>query len=304
MIIIRGSSNIGASLKLPVLTMGNFDGVHLGHQRIFKEVVSRAKKIKGTSVVYTYSPHPVKIMAPKVAPKLLQTEGQKLAMIESLGLDVAVIETFTPEFAKLTAKEFFDEIVLKRICPKLIVIGYDFTFGVHRSGTVETLEKMAAKKGVEIVILDAMFLGETLLSSTQVRSYIAEGKMEEANLMLGRPYSLIGTVVKGRGIGGKIGYHTANMAVENELIPMTGVYVTGTFGQMSVTNIGYNPTFGGTTLTVETHIPGFSGDLNGKPMEVLFYKRIRGEKVFKDQDALKKQIDLDVVEARKFYEKI
>lgn len=301
--VVRESQDIKMPFKAVVLTMGNFDGVHLGHQRIFKEVADRALRVNGTSVVYTYDPHPVKVVAPNAAPSLIQTEAQKLSLIESYGIDICIVEKFTPEFAKLTAKEFFDEVVLERLAPKCIIVGYDFTFGIHRSGTVEMLERLAPKNNIELVVVEAMFLEETLLSSTQVRTYISRGRIEEANAMLGRPCSLVGKVVKGRGIGGKIGFHTANIEIENELIPLTGVYVTKTLGKRSVTNIGYNPTFGGTNLTVETHILDFSGDLCGRQLEVEFYKRLRAEKVFKNVEDLRHQIECDVKEARA-YEKI
>ena len=284
-----------------VFTMGNFDGVHLGHQKILKQLVKAAHKIGGSSVVYTFHPHPAKVMAPEVNLKLLQTQRQKMKAIKDCAVDTCIVEPFTPDFAKMSPQEFFDRVILKRIKPKQIIVGHDLTFGWHRQGTVELLEDLCRKHGIGIEIVEPVFLDEMLISSTQIRKFVSEGMVEMAAKMLGRPFTLEGKVIKGRGIGEEINCHTANLEVENEIIPKSGVYITKTLDLASVTNIGYNPTFGGSTLSVETHILNFSKDIYGKKLEICFYKRLRAERIFKNKDLLKGQIEKDIAEAKNFF---
>lgn len=301
--IIHGSSKIKTKIKRPVLTIGNFDGVHLGHQEIFKRVTTKTDKIHGTAVVYTFEPHPVRTVAPSASPKLLQTFKQKTSEIKACEIDLCIVEEFTQKFAKLSPEEFFEKIILKRIHPVHIVVGHDLTFGKHRLGTVELLEALCKKHGVGIDVVDAVFLHEILISSTQIRNFVAKGEVDMAGKLLGRPYAISGCVIKGRGIGKELGFHTANLDVENELVPLTGVYVTKTMDKFSVTNIGYNPTFGGTKISTETHILNFSQKLYGKKIEVMFYKRLRDEMTFENPSALKKQVNADIERAENFFQK-
>jgi len=301
--VVKGTRNLPKVLSPAVLTIGNFDGVHLGHQEIFRRVKMQAKGLKGTSAVYTFDPHPAKVIVPGDSPRLIMTTRQKISAIESCGIDICVIEDFTQELAKMSAEDFFDRIVIETISPKKIVVGHDLTFGRHRLGTTELLDKLCKKHGIGLEIVEAQLLGEVLLSSTHIRELIGRGSVDAARKMLGRPFALEGKVVHGRGIGGQIGIHTANITVENELIPHAGVYVTRAMGKRSVTNIGYNPTFGGSTLTVETHILNFDGDIYGKAIEIEFFKRLRAEMVFKRPEALKKQIENDIKTAVDFFNK-
>lgn len=297
--VLQGSGPISAKIFKPVLTLGNFDGVHLGHRKIFKDVVSRAKKIGGSAVVYTYEPHPAKVVAPVSGLKLLQTKVQKLSALEDAGIDICILESFTKKFAMMSPKKFFDKIILRNIKPLEIVIGYDFTFGQKRAGTVELLEKLCVQNSIKFKLVGAKFCGNTLISSTQIRKFVSQGDMLGACKLLGRPYSIVGKVVKGRGIGRELGIHTANLKVLNELLPQPGVYATKVKERVAVTNIGFNPTFGGGSLSVETHIIGFKGTLYGKMIEVEFYKRLRDEKMFASIEALKEQIKSDIKEALK-----
>lgn len=287
--------------KPVVLTIGNFDGVHLGHQVILKKLVAAARKARGVAVAYTFDPHPVKTIAPKACPKLLQTEEQKLASLKKCGVDIVVIEPFTHEFARISPKRFFQSIILKRLKPEQMMIGYDLTFGKHRLGDTKSLEEMCGRAGILIDIIHPVFLGENLLSSTQVRSLVAAGNMETAAKMLSRPFALEGKVVRGLGIGKVLGFHTANIVPENELLPPEGVYITKTLGHVSVTNIGNNPTFGGRSLSIETHILNFHRKIYGRKIEVQFYKRLRDELTFGNPLDLKRQIESDINTAKRFF---
>ncbi|MBI2092880.1 MAG: bifunctional riboflavin kinase/FAD synthetase [Deltaproteobacteria bacterium] len=298
---IYGSGKLKCRIKRPILTIGNFDGIHLGHMEIFKRLVKAAKKVRGTSVVYTFAPHPAKSMVPDAPPLLLQTEKQKMGALACAKLDLCIIEPFTKSFSLLKADEFFGRIVLKRIKPVEIIAGHDLTFGRHRAGTVELLRELCLKHNIKFGIVKPFFRNETLISSTIIRKSLMSGDVETANKMLGRPYSLAGTVVKGRGLGAEIGFHTANLKTENELIPLRGVYITKTLAHISITNIGYNPTFGGGNLSIETHILNFNGLLYGKTIEIEFYKRLRDEKIFDSPLALSNQIKKDIANAKRYF---
>ena len=299
--IIEGSHNIKSLVKKPVLTIGNFDGVHLGHQMIFKKMAGAAKKIGGQSVVYTFEPHPSRAVAPDVCPRLIQTTDQKMKSIAEHKINICIIEPFTMTFSHLSPKKFFDKIILKKIAPSYIIVGYDLTFGRKRMGTLEVLESLCKSNRINLSVVGAKFLGGVLISSTQIRNYISTGLIDKANKMLGHPFALSGKVVHGRGLGETLGFHTANIEPDNELIPLKGVYITKTLGHTSVTNIGFNPTFGGKDLTVETHILNFSKKLYGKSIEIMFYKRLRDEIMFESPLLLAKQIEADIYEAKKYF---
>lgn len=307
--VVEGSNNICKTYRYPVITFGNFDGVHKGHQKILEKVIAIAKANHGTSILYTFDPHPVKILAPDLTPHLLQTKDQKISFLGTLGLDLLIVEPFNKKLAALTAELFFKKILIKNIQPKEIVVGYDFTFGLHRSGKIEDLERMASLEGIKVHVVDAIFHRNSLLSSTHIRHFIETGNLKSAKEMLGRPYSIEGTVIKGRGIGAELGFHTANLKPDNELLPPPGVYITktaikgGTKEFKSITNIGYNPTFGGTKLSVETYLLDFKGSLLGKHLKLEFLDKIRREMTFETMESLRDQIAEDVSKTREYYEK-
>lgn len=305
--IVKGSLHFRTASKYPVVTLGNYDGVHKGHQKIVKATVKAAKAHRGKSILYTFYPHPARFLSPELAPRMLQTMEQKAEMLEGLGLDIMMVEPFTKALSKLSAVEFFKKILVERIGAKEIIVGYDFTFGAHRSGSIDDLQRLSASHGIRFHVVEAVFSKESLLSSTHIRKLVEKGEMESAEDMLGRPYALSGKVIRGRGIGKELGFRTANLKTANELIPPPGVYITETmFGKKihrSATNIGYNPTFGGTELTIETYVLDFKGNLLGKKMEVLFHKKIRREMTFESVDDLRAQIARDVEQARNYHEK-
>lgn len=294
------------------IALGNFDGVHKGHQVILKGLVATAKKRGWTRCVYTFDPHPAKILAPKTAPLLLQTLKQKRKALEELGIQRVVVEKFDSKFSSLSPKQFFTDILVKKLGAKAVWVGYDFTFGVKRSGSVALLKKFCDEKKIALHVTRAQFQKNTLVSSSQIRNLVLQGKVDQATGLLGRPFALCGTVVKGHGIGGKLGLHTANLEVENELLPKIGIYITRTTLHASrftkhwpsATSVGFNPTFPGKGFSVETHLIGFEGNLRGKKIEVEFLKWLRDELAFPNAETLATQIKKDIEETLKFYETI
>lgn len=315
MIQIRGSKNL--NLEKPVIVaMGNFDGVHLAHQKIISIAVSEAKNQGLESLVYTFDPHPAKILSPDGCPPLLQTIEQRIASIKNLGADICVVEEFDLNFARLKPEDFLNDIIVNRLKAKGIVIGYDFTFGEHRHGTSQWLLKAAGTSGIKIEIVEAQFLGDTLLSSTNIRQLIRQGHVADAALLLDRAYEIEGEVVKGRGIGASLGAHTANIKPANELIPADGVYFTTTrlnepgFARSkiknfqskddfrSVTSIGTNPTFHKAPFSIETHLIDADVNAIGMIATIKFLDKMRDQVSFASSQELKNQIKKDIDNAK------
>ena len=307
--IIEGSENFPEEAKGAALALGNFDGVHLGHKALIAKIEETKRTDRARSAVYTFEPHPVKILSPSQCPRLLTTLEQKLELLEDCGVDIAVVEPFTADLAKLTAERFFEEILLGRVAPRAIVAGYDFTFGLHREGTIETLEEMGRTCGVDVTIVPAVFAGETLVSSTVIRMMVAEGDIEGAAQLLGRNYSIAGKVVPGRGLGTSLSARTANIEPINEIIPNDGVYVTlaqvegGADPMPSVTSIGDNPTFPDARFSIETHILDEEMELLGRKMTIHFIAFMRETLRFATIEELKAQIGRDVEGAREYHSK-
>jgi riboflavin kinase / FMN adenylyltransferase len=301
--IFRSSKEAHGKLKRPVLALGNFDGVHLAHQKMFSLTRELAKKMKGTPSAYTFDPHPAKILSPESSPPLITTLRQKIELIEKNKIQGLILEPFSLSFAKLSPEEFFEKILYRQLGVVGVVAGYDFTFGARRAGTVETLEKLCRQYNMAYRILEAFLLGEALVSSTQVRNLIRAGEMERAAALLGRPFEIMGVIVRGEGVGSTLGFPTANILVENEILPPAGVYVTrarlGFRSYPSVTNIGYRPTFGGKRLTIETHLIRFRKRIYGRKIRVTFVRRLREEMAFASSEDLVRQIGRDVDEALK-----
>jgi len=294
-------------IKKSIVALGVFDGVHRGHREIFRQVIARAKAVRGTSVVYTFEPHPVTVVAPSSAPKMINTIRQRVALIKGCGINRVVVQKFTKEFSQQTPEQFFERVIVKRLKARALFAGYNFTFGVRRSGTAETLEALARRVGIDVHIVSPFLKGETLVSSTQVRQFLASGDLPRAEELLARPYFIEGVVVRGRGIGGKeLGLHTANLDSENDAILPTGVYVSfATAGGRrfrSVTNIGPNPTFCSGPVSVETHIlEGFRRNIVGRRLRVEFLRKIREEIRFASPADLASQIRRDIATAKKIF---
>ncbi len=277
--------------------------MHLAHQKMFKLTITQAKKQHGNAVAYTFHPHPVKVLAKESAPAMINTLDQRVELMKKTGLDAVVVEPFDLKFAHLSGEEWFKKIIVKHLHAKGIVAGYDFTFGSHRSGTVEKLEELCTQHQIQYQILKAQMVGETLISSTQIRNFILKGDVEHASLLLGREYFIDGVVIEGMKRGEKLGFPTANLQTENELIPLSGVYACWAEIKNrkypAVTNIGMNPTFGGKTLTIESHLIDFKRDIYHKDLRLFFVKRIREERPFGSAVELVKQIKKDIQTAKK-----
>jgi riboflavin kinase/FMN adenylyltransferase len=300
--IIRGIKNCCEKFPTPVLTLGNFDGVHLGHQAIFKKVVERAKATGGTSIAFTFEPHPLKVLAPERSPKLLNTFHSKMKFIESSGMQIVICADFTREFAEQNPEEFARRVLVEGIGVKEIYIGYDYAFGKGREGSIESLSVMGRTCGFTVGVVDAVKVGDTVVSSSLVRDLVSNGRVEEAPRYLGRFYSIEGNVVHGESRGRSLGFPTANIQTANELLPAFGVYAVRTVvGRRTidgVASLGVRPTFGEGPVSIEVFLFDYEGDLYGKHMEMSFIKRLRGEEKFPDADALVLQMHKDVEQAK------
>jgi len=306
---ILNSSRAAANLfrRGSALAIGNFDGLHKGHRAILKQLVQKARKLRIPAVVYTFEPHPVRILAPKIAPPLINTLRQKLELLEETGIDMVIVEPFTRTFSHISATDFFSQILQKHLNSRYIIVGYDFTFGKKREGNIETLEILGHQNDIQIKIVKAQMIGDTLPSSSLVRKLLTGGKVSEANRLLQRDYFMDGTIISGKSRGKKMGYPTANLESENELLLKTGVYVTtaqvGKKRYSAVTNIGSNPTFGKSKISIETFILSGKHALYGKKVRLFFHQYLREEKNFSSADKLIQQISKDIVKAKKYHEK-
>ncbi len=301
--IYRELEKISRPFQHACVTIGNFDGVHLGHQMLFSEVVQKAHQSGGTSVAVTFNPHPLQVLRPDGI-KLISNCDQKAELIEMAGLDVLVIVPFSMKFAAMSAEEFVDDFLVSRIGVKELVVGYDYAFGKGRRGNISFLQERGEAKGFPVSVVEAHYENNMLVSSTKVRELVAEGRMIDASKLLGRPYQIRGVVQVGKQRGGtEIGFPTANLHVDEEdLVPKIGVYVTQVIcdGKCygGVINIGYNPTFGEEKLVAETHIFDFNQDIYGKPIKINLLKFLRPERKFASVDELAAQIGRDVTQAK------
>ncbi len=306
MTFISDLDQLGEPLTNPVLTIGNFDGMHKGHLALFDKVKERARSIKGQSAVMTFEPHPIKVMMEGNGPPLITPTRQKLRLIEETGIDVIFCIPFTREFAAISARDFVKDILLDKIGIKELVVGYDYTFGRGREGNIELLKEMGNHLGFEVHVMDPVRINHTLVSSTSIRNMIRDGNLKEAKELLGRDYQVSGTVVRGKNRGDRLlGFSTANLDLVDELIPKRGVYAVKVHiddqTYYGLTNIGYNPTFGEGVFSVETHILDLSRDLLGKTIMLDFIERLRDEKTFGSPKELAEQIGQDIVRARELF---
>lgn len=290
-----------------VITVGNFDGVHIGHQALFHEVIEKADAINGTAIAMTFEPHPMRVLKKNNHPPLITLYEQKEELIERSGIDVLICIPFTKKFASLSAEEFIKDLLIKKIGMKAIIVGEDYTFGKNREGNLTVLKSYAAQLGYEVIVAEWIKATRNVpdrISSTRVRKLVMAGEIEMARKMLGRHYQIRGLVVKGRDRGGKLlGIPTANLNLQDELCPKTGIYaVTVEYHNRlykGVANIGYSPTFNDNEFTVEVHILEFNETIYDQKIRVNFIERIRDEKKFGDIIELKNQINQDIKVARK-----
>ncbi len=301
--IIVGIENIHRKFRNPVLTLGNFDGVHLGHQKIFRELKEEARKMDGEAIVFTFDPHPLKVLAPQSCPPFITPFKKKLMLVERSGIDVLIVATFDLDLANIMPEAFVEQILVKKIGAKKILVGYNYYFGKDRGGNVEMLIGLGEKLGFEVKVIEAVKVNDTPVSSSKIRELIQDGKMGEAAQLLGRNYLLMGKVIWGADRGKHLGFPTANLEILNGLYPKTGVYavevIMGNKTYPGVADVGYNPTFGENPLSVEVHILDFSRDIYGEEIQLVFFERMRDEKAFENPDSLAQQIGKDIDTARK-----
>ena len=308
MSIVCNLDNLPKNITNPVITIGNFDGVHWAHQKIFKKIIERARDLHGTSVVITFEPHPVKVMFPEKAKPLITLLEQKKELVINQGIDIFLIIEFTLEFAGISARDFVKDILVDKIGIKEIAVGYDYTFGHNRKGNITVLREMSSLFNFNVHQIDPVYVGKVLVSSTSIRNLIMGGNVDEAKKILGRNYQIRGEVISGRNRGGPLlGYPTANLRLTDELIPKEGVYIVlidiGGKIYQGLTNIGYNPTFKDKTLSVETYIFDLSANILKQKIKVNFLSRLRDEITFASSKELSQQIDQDVNQAREFFQK-
>lgn len=300
--ILTGREILNHNFNCSVLTIGNFDGVHLGHKALFKRLTDYSQKHALTSVVVTFDPHPLSILMPEIAPKLIATFEQKVALIEETAVDILAVIDFTPEFSQIPAEQFVRETLFEALGMKHIIIGHDYAFGRDRHGNYETLEKLGEQLGFTVEDIDPVGDGKTVFSSSLARRLINSGDIPEATAILGRYPVVSGKVVHGRDIGQSLGFPTANIETENELIPSDGVYavmvsVVGRLFQ-GACSIGINPTFEGGKRSIEVFLLDFSGVLYGQEIAICFVKRLRGVIKFPDIAALIAAISQDVINCK------
>jgi riboflavin kinase/FMN adenylyltransferase len=292
--------------KPTVLTLGVFDGLHLGHQAIMAKVVERARATGAVATAITFDPHPRAVLHPESAPPLLQTLDQRLANLEVLGIEQAIVVKFTKDFASQPAEDFLRNVVRDRLHAREVYLGKGFAFGKGRGGNIELLRKMSDELGFVADEVDEVQLRGMRISSSRIRELLAEGRVDLARRMLGRPYGVEGVVIRGDQRGRSISFPTANLKPHNRVIPKFGVYATATliggFWRRSVTNIGVRPTFGEELEpSIETHVLDFDGDLYGDALRVRFLHRIRDERKFNGVDELIAQIRRDADRARNYF---
>jgi riboflavin kinase/FMN adenylyltransferase len=308
---VQGSGALERPLKHGVLTIGNFDGLHVGHRSIMRTVIERARSVGGEAAVFTFEPHPRKLLYPDRAPRLLTTLEQKLELLEEIGVDLVIVEPFTRELATLPAERFVREVVFERLGPVEVYVGYDFRYGKDRKGSMRTLTELGPHLGFAVTIIPEVTVGSRDVNSTRIRELLGEGKVEEAAVLLDRPYCIRGMVVEGDRRGVTIGFPTVNLAPENEILPARGVYAghvrfldEGAPPRESVhravTNVGRRPTFKeGDAIVAEAHLLDFDARVYGRRVELSFEHHLRPERRFPGLPELRTQIAADVESARK-----
>jgi riboflavin kinase/FMN adenylyltransferase len=286
------------------LAIGVFDGVHLGHQRVIGQARDDARATGGTSVVLTFDPHPMRVLAPEKAPRLLTATEHKLSLIEKLGVDACLLLTFDKPFSLTPPERFIDAVARQTNQLQEICVGTRFRFGHERAGDVRMMEALAPKYGFVAKEIKSVTLGEEMISSTAIRKHVLNGRLERAAAMLGRPFSILGSVEPGDHRGRELGFPTANLNAHDEVLPPDGVYaarvVVADEELGGVVNIGVRPTFAGSQppRLLEVHILDFVGELYGRNIEVRFLSKLRDEQKFASTEALKAQITADIHAAR------
>ncbi len=295
--VIEGSGNFSPPGETS-LTIGNFDGVHLGHRELVRRTVAHARDLRLLAVALTFAPHPVRFFTPKARFYEITSMGEKASRLEKLGIDALVVESFTGAIGAMGPEEFARTVVHDRLRARFVTVGYDFTFGRKRTGSPGMLLRIGSELGFEVDVVPPLMRGGAIVSSSRIRELLLSGRVREAEELLCRPYSVSGRVIPGAARGRKLGFPTANVEFVQDLLPLPGVYVidavVGGVVRRGVANVGFNPTFGENSLGVEAHLLDFDADLYGQDMTVRFRDRIRDERKFKSVEELVRQIEKDV----------
>jgi len=290
------------------MTIGNFDGVHLGHQQILRRVVERAEKSNWMSAVLTFFPHPARVLRPQQAPPLLATLDQRLAAFGAAKIDAALVLNFDRALAQVTAEDFVQRYLVETMRAKAVLVGETFRFGHRQAGDVNLLRELGNRWGFEVDVVPPVTMEGVAVSSTAVREAVRDGRMEDARKLLGRPYALAGQIRPGTGQGRKLVVPTLNLASDQELLPKMGVYAAEVAldGKVyrAATNVGVRPTFDGARTTVESHLLDFNESRISGPVEVRFLTRLRDEKKFSGPEALREQVLKDIERAREYFHAI
>jgi riboflavin kinase/FMN adenylyltransferase len=303
---IHKGANAFKGEKQTVVTIGTFDGVHAGHQKIIKRLVDAAKIENLESVIFTFFPHPRMVLQKESGLKLINTIKERTEILEGTGIDHLVVHPFTQQFSRLTAQEFVRDILVNRLKAKKVIIGYDHRFGRNRTADINTLKKFGEEYGFDVEEITKQEVDQVAVSSTKIRNALLDGRVEQANNYLQTPFSLEGTVVKGRGLGKEFNYPTANLSIKEDykLIPKNGVYVVRSFingkRYFGMMNIGTNPTVGGEEQTIETYFFNLDKDLYGQELHLEMLVRIRDEKKFNSIEALKIAMRQDEAFSRQY----
>lgn len=301
--IIRGLEELEKSYPNTVITIGNFDGLHLGHQKIIQTVIRESEEIYGTSMVVTFDPHPMKVLAPEKEVKLLTTPKERERLIRTMGINVLLCITFNKEFSHLQPDEFIENVLVNKINVKKVIVGQNYAFGKARKGTTELLRRRGRKYGFNVKVVRHAKVNGDVVSSSKIRRFLSMGRVFEASTFLGRAYTIEGNVIRGAGRGEKLLHiPTANITTPNELVPKEGVYAVrigfkdGFFE--GVANIGKKPTFGDIVISYEVHIFNYSGELLGEHLRIYFIDWMRDQRSFPDALSLERQIRNDIEHAR------
>lgn len=303
MLVFKNIDNITKDFRGSYVTIGNFDGVHLSHQFICRKLAEEARAAGTKSLVITFNPHPKMILHPNIRPfYLITTPDEKLRLLEKCGIDAALVIPFSQEYSKTTAERFVCDFLGQKLAVKKIIVGHDYSFGQARQGNSDYLIASGARLGFTVEVVDAFKVGEDIVSSTLIRNLILEAKINSVFKYLGRWYNVAGIVVSGHGRGISLGFPTANLTPEKELLPPPGIYAAFAWLEgkcyMAALNLGEKPTFADYTYTFEAHLLDFTGDVRGKKINILFVEKLRDIVKFGNPEQLKRQIAADVKQVR------
>ncbi|MFO6425351.1 bifunctional riboflavin kinase/FAD synthetase [Motilimonas sp. KMU-193] len=305
--LIRGIQNIRPEHQGCVLSIGNFDGVHLGHRAVLQQLLVKAEQFAVPATVMTFEPQPLELFLGENSPARLSRLRDKFRCLQQVGLARLLCVRFSRQFAAMDANQFIEQILVNKLGVKFLVVGDDFHFGYRRQGNFELLRQAGQRFGFDVIATQSLLHGETRVSSTQIRDALAAGQLHQAQQLLGRPYSISGRVAHGQKLGRTIGVPTANIWLKRLVTPVKGVYAVDIKGAGSATyhgiaNIGTRPTLNGERQQLEVHIFDFNGDLYGRQLEVVLKQKIRDERRFENFAALQQQIELDIGQARDFHQ--